>query len=191
MWCDNCLLVLPLRAGAIAWATVIFLYSLVGSIFLLRYGQFWFFTYPEWQVYGGIGLGVAVGAALSAIALSNRSYLWTKVVTFIWPFIIVIAAIRAIIMIVRLQQGKAKIQWECDNGGQLWDSTTTAANTTVQIPSGFCAAGFSSLNTAIIVSLLIDLAFQLYMFFLTWRFMKRLEHYRGMKGPFAGGYYNA
>lgn len=25
------------------------------------------------------------------------------------------------------------------------------------------------------------------MFFLTWRYQKRLEHYQGMKGPFGGG----
>lgn len=28
---------------------------------------------------------------------------------------------------------------------------------------------------------------QIYMFFLVWRYQKRLEHYQGMKGPFAGG----
>jgi hypothetical protein len=28
---------------------------------------------------------------------------------------------------------------------------------------------------------------QVYMFFLTWRFSKRIEHYADMKGPFAGG----
>jgi len=191
MWCDNCLLVLPLRAGAIAWSSIIFIYSLIGSIFLLRYGQYLFFLYPEWQIYGGIGMGVAVAAAISAIALSNRSYIWTRVCTFIWPFVIVICAVRAIIMIVRLQQGKDKIQWECDNGGSLWtDNPQVAAANTVTFPSGFCTAGFSSLNGAFIGSLMIDLVFQMYMFFLMWRFSKRLEHYRGMKGPFYGGYYN-
>lgn len=137
-------------------------------------------------------MGVAVAAAISALALSNRSYIWTKVTTFLWPFVIVICAIRAIIMIVRLQQGKDNIQWECNNGGQLWTTNPqVAATNTVALPSGFCASGFSSLNAAFIGSLLIDLVFQLYMFFLMWRFSKRLEHYRGMKGPFSGGYYNA
>ena len=32
--------------------------------------------------------------------------------------------------------------------------------------------------------------YQLYMFFLMWRFQKRLEHYSGMKGPFYGGEYS-
>lgn len=74
------------------------------------------------------------------------------------------------------------------------------------IPSGFCGAGFNSLNIAFIISLLVDVVFQvnsfngrdvlmltdccqLYMFFLVWRYSKRLEHYSRMKGPYSGGYY--
>ncbi|XP_006454196.1 hypothetical protein AGABI2DRAFT_189490 [Agaricus bisporus var. bisporus H97] len=190
MWCDNCLLVLPLRAGAIAWAVAIAVYSMVGGIFLLLRGQFFFFFFPEWQIYGGIGIGVAVGAILTILALSNRSYIWIRVNKFIWPFIIVICAIRAIIMIVQLQRGKDKIQWECDNGGQLWTESVEAGYATPSsIPTGFCATGFSSLNVAFIAGLCIDLVFQIYMFFLVWRFSKRLEHYSSMKGPFYGGYY--
>jgi len=192
MWCDNCLLVLPLRAGAIAWAVVITAYSIAGGIFLLMYGQYLFFVYPEWQIYGGIGLGVAAAAVISIFALSNRSYIWIRVAKFLWPFVIVISAIRAIIMIVQLQRGKDKIAWECANGGQLWTASVAAGyQNSTSFPSGFCTTGFSSLNTAFIISLLVDLAFQMYMFFLTWRFSKRLEHYSNMKGPFYGGYYNA
>jgi len=192
MWCDNCLLLLPLRAGAIAWAVVIAVYSIAGGVFLLIRGQFFFFTYPEWQIYGGIGIGVALAAVLSMFALSNRSYIWIRVVKFLWPFIIVICAVRAIIMIVQLQRGKDKIQWECDNGGQLWtDSVAAGIANSSTIPSGFCATGFSSLNVAFIAGLCIDLVFQIYMYFLAWRFSKRLEHYSTMKGPFYGGYYNA
>lgn len=193
MWCDNCLLVFPLRGGAIAWAVVIALYSLAGGLFLLMRGQYLFFVYPEWQIYGGIGIGICAAAVISMLALSNRSYIWIRVAKFIWPFVIVIAAVRAIIMIVELQRGKDNILWECDNGGQLWSSTnsTTSATDSGTIPSGFCTLGFSSLNTAFILSLLVDLVFQFYMFFLTWRFSKRLEHYSNMKGPFYGGYYNA
>ncbi|KAM5531340.1 hypothetical protein V8D89_014985 [Ganoderma adspersum] len=192
MWCDNCLLLLPLRGGAIAWGVIIFLYSIAGGVFLLVLGQYLFFVYPEWQIYGGIGIGIGVVAGLSVVALSNRSYIWIRVCKFVWPFIIVIAAVRATIMIVELQRGKDKIQWECDNGGQLWTSSAEAGyGGTTSFPTGFCATGFSSLNTAFIVSLLVDICFQLYMFFLVWRFQKRLEHYAGMKGPFYGGYYNA
>jgi len=190
MWCDNCLLVLPLRGGAIAWAVWVAAYSLAGGIFLLVNGQFLFFYFPEWQIYGGIGVGVGSLAVVTMFALSNRSYVWTRTAKFLWPFVIVICGIRAIIMIVQLQRGKDKIQWECDNGGQLWhESKASDPAKSNPFPSGFCAAGFASLNAAFIVGLLIDIVSQLYMLFLTWRFSKRLEHYSSMKGPFHGGYY--
>jgi len=190
MWCDNCLLVLPLRSGAIAWGVILALYSIAGGIFLLIRGQFLFFVYPEYQIYGGISLGVGVIALINVLALSNRSYIWTRVCKFTWPFLIIISAIRAIIMIVELQRGQYKIAWECENGGQEW-SATALPETTTTVPSAFCTTGFASLNIAFIVALLVDIVFQIYMFFLNWRFQKRLEHYSTMKGPFAGGYYNA
>ncbi|KAL0951718.1 hypothetical protein HGRIS_008394 [Hohenbuehelia grisea] len=193
MWCDNCLLLLPLRGGAIAWGVIIALYSIAGGVFLLMRGQFLFFAYPEWQIYGGIGVGVGALAVINIFALSNRSYIWTRVCKFLWPFIIVICAIRAILILVQLQRGRDKIAWECSHGGQMWTEEGAAASTTTQaqMPGGFCTTGFSTLNAAFIVSLLVDLVFQLYMYFLTWRFSKRLEHYSTMKGPFRGGYYNA
>jgi hypothetical protein len=197
MWCDNCLLLLPLRGGAMVWAAVIVLYSLAGGLFLFLRGDFFFFNYPEWQIYGGISLAIGATALISAMAISNRSYVWMRVVFFLWPFVLVITAIRAIIMIVELQRGQSDIEWECNNAGQLWTSANAtqiadAANSSsVTIPSGFCTVGFSSLNTAFIIGLLVDIVFQLYMFFLSWRFLKRLEHYSSMKGPFYGGYYNA
>ncbi|KAJ8468510.1 hypothetical protein ONZ45_g17217 [Pleurotus djamor] len=187
-----CLFYHWLRGGAIAWAVVLALYSIGGGVFLLMLGQYFFFTFPEWQIYGGIGIGVGVLAVITAFALSNRSYIWIRVAKFLWPFIIVICAVRAILMIVQLQRGKDKIAWQCSHGGQLWtESVDSGYETSAQLPGGFCATGFSSLNAAFIVSLLVDLVFQLYMYFLTWRFSKRLEHYSTMKGPFYGGYYNA
>lgn len=190
MWCDNCLLLLPLRAGAIAWGVIIALYSIAGGIFLLEWGQYLFFVYPEWQIYGGIGLGVGVAAVISILALSNRSYIWTRVSKFIWPFIIIISAVRAIIMIVELQRGKSNIAWECENGGQLWTASAAAGyGGSTSFPSGFCTAGFSSIYAAFIGGLCVDLVFQMYMFFLVWRYQKRLEHYENMSGPFGGGYY--
>jgi len=192
MWCDNCLLLLPLRGGAIAWALIILAYSLAGGIFLLRWGQFLYFVYPEWQLYGSVGMVVAFAALINILALSNRSYIWTRVCKFIWPIIVVISGIRAILMIVELQRGEDKIAWECDNGGQLWTASVTAGyDNGTSFPSAFCTSGFASLNTALIISLLVDVGFQIYMLFLNWRFSKRLEHYNNMKGPFYGGYYNA
>ncbi|KAJ3922044.1 hypothetical protein F5877DRAFT_34649, partial [Lentinula edodes] len=189
--CDNCLLVLPLRGGAMAWAIIIALYSIAGGIFLLIRGQFLFFEADEWYVYGGVGLAVAFVAVIDIFALSNRSYIWTRVCKFLWPFIIVISAVRAILMIVELNRGQDHIIWECQNGGQLYSSNATTISTTsddsTTFPAGFCAAGFSSIYVVFIVSLLVDLVFQIYMYFMTWRYQKRLEHYSSMKGPYAGG----
>jgi len=192
MWCDNCLLILPLRAGAIAWGVVMVLYSLAGGIFLLRYGQFIYFVYPEWFIYGGIGLGIGAVALINIVALSNRSYLWSRVCKFLWPFILVISALRAVFMIWELTRGQDKIAWECANGGQLYGQTPLQQQTsTLVMPAGLCTPTFSSLFTAFTISLLIDIGFQMYMLFLNWRFSKRLEHYSRMKGPMMGGYYNS
>jgi hypothetical protein len=186
MWCDNCLLVLPLRAGAMAWGVLIFIYSLAGSLFLLIEGQYFFFFFPEWYIYGGIGMAVAVLALLNVVALSNRSYVWIRVCKFLWTFVIIISAVRAILMIVELQRGKDHIIWECNHGGQVWSSNAEYAAKS-SFPAGFCTAGFSSLNTAFIISLLVDLVCQVYMLFMTWRFQRRLERYEIVKTT--GGFY--
>jgi hypothetical protein len=49
------------------------LYSLAGSLFLLISGQYFFFFFPEWFIYGGIGMAVAVMALVNILALSNVS----------------------------------------------------------------------------------------------------------------------
>jgi hypothetical protein len=69
------------------------LYSVVGGVFLFKYGPFLFFTYPEWygivwalcditrssvltlhrQIYGGIAMAVAGTALLTALAFANVS----------------------------------------------------------------------------------------------------------------------
>jgi hypothetical protein len=192
MWCDNCLLVLPLRGGAIAWGVVIALYNFAGGLFLLRDGQYLYFVYPEWYVYGGIGMGIASVAIVNIVSLSNRSYTFSRVCMFLWPFIIVISGVRAVFMIWELDRGQSNIIWECENGGQLWGASAAAGyGNSSGFPDAFCAPGFHSLFTAFVISLLVDLGFQMYMFFLNWRFMKRLEHYNALKGPWNGGYYNA
>lgn len=171
---------MPLRAGAMAWGVVIFIYSLAGSLFLLIEGQYFFFVFPEWFIYGGIGMAVAVLAALNVVALSNRSYVWIRVCKFLWLPVIIICGIRATLIIVELQRGKDKIIWECDHGGQVWSSNAEYGAKT-SFPAGFCAAGFDSLYTAFIISLLVDIAFQMYMFFMTWRYQRRLERYELVK----------
>ncbi|KAF8624241.1 hypothetical protein AX15_006001 [Amanita polypyramis BW_CC] len=191
MWCDNCCLLLPLRAGAIAWAAVITVYSIAGGVFLFLDGTYFFFTYPEWQIYGVISITVGIAAFISLCALSNRSYVWIRASRFLWSLLLVICAIRAIIIIVELQRGRDKIIWECNNGGQLYSASVAAGyHASTSLPSSFCVNGFSTLNTAWIIALLVDLGFQIYMFFLVWRFSKRLEHYSFIKPGIDGYYYS-
>ena len=45
------------------------------------------------------------GITIPCFKLTQRSYIWTRVCTFLWPFVIVICAIRATLMIVQLQRG--------------------------------------------------------------------------------------
>jgi len=134
-------------------------------------------------------MAVAVMAAVNILALSNRSYVWIRVCKFLWPFVIIICAVRATLMIVQLQRGKDKIVWECNQGGQIWSENAEYAAKS-SFPVGFCSAGFNSLNVAFIIGLLIDLVFQMYMFFLTWRFQRRMERYELMKAS-TSGYYDA
>ncbi|KAG8684785.1 hypothetical protein FRC09_015145 [Ceratobasidium sp. 395] len=191
MWCDNCLLLLPLRGGAIAWALILALYNLVGGILLLRYGQFLYFVYPEWFIYGGISMGIGAVAILNILSLSNRSYIWTRVCHFIWPILLVVSGVRGVIMILQLNRGQDKIAWECQNGGQVWGTDPEATASAVAMPNAICNGAFGSLFTAFIIGILIDLGLQLYMFFLNWRYCKRLEHYREFKGPDVRGFYAA
>jgi len=62
-----------------AWAFIMFAYSLAGGVFLLHWGQFIYFVYPEWQIYGGIGMGVAAAAMINILALANIIYLGKSV----------------------------------------------------------------------------------------------------------------
>jgi len=189
MWCDNCCLILPLRAGALAWAAIIALYSIAGGVFLFIEGPYFFPTYPEWDIYGGISMAVGGAAVVSAFTLSNRNYYYAQAMRGTWPFLIVISAIRSTIMLVRLESGKDNVVWECNNGGQLWPGSTAVAPSS-PLPASFCTAGFSTLYTAFIIGLLADLAFQIYMFFLMWRYVRRIEHYDSTKGEYTAVYYS-
>jgi hypothetical protein len=192
MWCDNCLLVLPLRAGAIAWNVVIALYSLAGGLFLLRAGQYLYFVYPEWFIYGGIGMGVCAMACIQMLAFSNRSLTWANASMFLWPIVIIASAIRAIFMIWQLYRGRDKIIWECENGGQLWGESAEAGYANASsFPNAICGPGWHSLFTAFIVSLLVDLGFQLYAFFLNWRFKTRMLRYTVIPNKYPGASYHA
>ncbi|PWY97251.1 hypothetical protein BCV70DRAFT_69278 [Testicularia cyperi] len=177
MWCDNCLLIFPLRHGAMAWNVFIAAYNLAGSILLFQYGGFLFFDYPEAQIYGGIGMAVMAVCVLTTIGMANSSYMFMRLCFFVWPVILVVVAVRAGFMMFQLDRQQSKIVWECNNGGQLWGTAGETTSDTTTMPSGFCSAGFHSLYIAFVFSLLIDFGLQVYAYFMCWRFKKRIEHY--------------
>jgi len=193
MWCDNCLLLFPLRWGALLWSAIIGIYSIVGGVLLLKYGEFIYFRYSEWYLFGGVSLFVALIAWVNVFALANESAVFSRVCRFLWPTAVILSAIRAVLMIVELNRGKSNIQWECDNGGFLFGATSSQYDDGVipSFPTGICRYGVTGLYTAMVISLLVDLGFQIYMLFLNWRFTKRMEKYAGMVGPVRGGYYDA
>lgn len=129
MWCDNCLLVFPLRAGGMALSAFIALYSIAGGVVLFMYGQFLFFGLKsvEPSIYGGIAMAIAALALLSVIAMSNNSYMLSRLVFFITPLILVLSAVRAGIMVYRLDYYQANIIWECGHGGQCEAKMLTRA----------------------------------------------------------------
>ena len=66
-------------------------------------------------------------------------------------------------MIVELDRGQEDIEWECNNGGVQFNATTSDLSTstsTTTLPSAFCTSGFATLRALFIISLLIDLTFQ-------------------------------
>ncbi|GAA5843931.1 hypothetical protein JCM9279_003678 [Rhodotorula babjevae] len=197
MWCDNCLLIFPLRAGTMALATLIAAYSIAGGIVLFLWGAFlWPSADIEVPVYGGISMAIGACSVLLLLAFANRSRLWTSALCFILPFVLVLSIVRAGIMIFRLDAYQERVIWSCNYGGQLYnetlaaDSTYSAGNSSGDtIPTGFCSAGFHSLYLAFAFALAIDCALQAYQYFLVWRFRAFLRNYNSLKDSRVNGYY--
>ncbi|SCV71040.1 BQ2448_3802 [Microbotryum intermedium] len=186
MWCNNCLLLFPLRAGAQALAAFILAYSLAGAIFLFRYGAFFYFMTYEAKAYGSLSFFIAVIAAFHIIAYANSSCKNHS------PFLIVIVALRAGLMTFRLNAYRSNVTWECLHGGQEYNSTIatlaedqnynwTAAAGTTAIPSTFCKTGWNTVYLAFAFGLGIDMLFQIYQYFMIWRFKASLFEYFAFK----------
>ncbi|GAA5884396.1 hypothetical protein JCM16303_003669 [Sporobolomyces ruberrimus] len=195
VWCDNCLLLFPLRGGAMALALLVAAYSIAGGIILFMYGETLFFLFPEAQIYGGISMAVAALSLLSVIAYSNSSYMWTRLLFFLMPLVFIVSIARAGIMIFRLDYYQANVIWECNHGGQIYNATLAAipdyqGNGTggTEIPTGFCSAGFHTLYLAFAFGLCIDVVLQIYQWFMIWRFKARLQDYFSFKRN-SGGIY--
>ncbi|KAL7417580.1 hypothetical protein BDY24DRAFT_375319 [Mrakia frigida] len=154
--------------------------------------MYWYFLYPEYFLYGGVAFAVAAVSLIGILAFANRSMVFVRATLFAWPFLLILSCVRAILMIYQLNRRKDYIQWECDNGGQLWSEAayngSVVANGTSTLPTGFCSAGVSSFYTAMVISLLVDLGIQFYAFFLTWRYSAFLTEYRKVSAPNMGFY---
>jgi len=185
MWCDNCFLVFPLRAGGMVLSTIMAIYCIAGGIILFNYGEFLFFHYPEAQIYGGYAMAQGAIAIIIVFVFANRSFIFTRVLFRIYPVIIVLGAVRGGIMAWELQYYKERIVWECQNGGHKWiDPSAPPVPATVPpktlpttLPPAFCNQGVNNLAVVFTGSLAIDFILMLYMYFLIWRFHTRLRHY--------------
>ncbi|GAA5952448.1 hypothetical protein JCM8115_003604 [Rhodotorula mucilaginosa] len=196
MWCNNCLLIFPLRGGAMALAALIAAYSLAGAICLFLWGEFLWFGAYEYQVYGGISIAVMVCSLLLIAAFTNYSIIWTSALAYMLPFVTVISIIRAGLMVFRLDSFEENVVWECNNDRMLYNATVIAdpvllaAYDPSRAPAAVCAYGFHTLYMTFAVFLAIDCVLQLYQFFLVWCFRAFLRMYWLLKstpGPILPG----
>lgn len=193
MWCDNCLLFFPLRAGTVVLAILMALYQLTGGFLLFKFGAFFFFHPPVVMAYAGFAMIQGAVALLAAIAISNRSYLFSKLVLYIYPFILFLGAIRAGVLTWELRNWEYRIVGECQHDGHQWladytnpdgtiVSSTYAYNTTETIPIQTCNYGIHNFVVLFVAFIVIDFILMLYFNFLIWRFTVKLEHYPLQKG---------
>jgi len=122
---------------------------------------------------------------LNIVGYANNSYMWARLCFYLWPVILLVTAVRAGFMsgchgsrsaaplvpcadgirrtVFQLNREQNKIIWECNNGGQLWgESVEKGYGEGSGMPTGMCSAGFHSLYIAFVMSLLVDLALQIY-----------------------------
>ena len=91
----------------------------------------------------------------------------------VYPILLIVLAVRAGVMVFRLNGSKEVIGWECRNDGALYNITLSAATyqevqdaqailgNTVKLPKSFCNLGFQSLYLAFAFSLAVDIGLQI------------------------------
>jgi len=197
MWCDNCLLVFPLRAGGMALLALIAAYQIAGGVFLFMYGTLFYFLPYEPQIYGGIAMAIAAIVILAAIGFSNTSYFIVRISFLLLPLLLVLTAVRAGFMIFNLNYRKDRLEWECDNFGQQWNSTnfnvtyTEDTTTGTLMPNKFCEIGIHQTYLIFVFALLVDFILLTYAYFIDWRMLARIRHaYQLVSKASAGPYGN-
>lgn len=128
------------------------------------------YNFSEPQLYGGIGMAVGILALVNVMGMSNNSYMWTRLIFYLGPFILFISSVRVGLMLFRLDYYQSNIIWECNHGGQLYNATlatnpawtyNSTAPVVQSLPSGFCSTGFHSLYLAFAFALCVDLILQI------------------------------
>lgn len=197
MWCDNCLLVFPLRAGAMILGSIMALYQFGWGIFLFKYGGFYFTLTDEAVIYGGYSFVQGALAVLGLIALGSRSYAISRIIVLAYPIIILLGVIRAAVLMWSFNHYAWRLIWSCDNGGVKWTdefdnkyyNLSPDKSDFTTLPPSLCTYGVykygvQGLSAAFAAFLAIDFVLMCYYYFLVWRFNVRLEHYPVQKGEF-------
>ncbi|GAA93622.1 uncharacterized protein L969DRAFT_55795 [Mixia osmundae IAM 14324] len=203
MWCNNCFCLFPLRSGSICLAILILIEAVLGAIFLLKYGDFYFSRYPEPLVFACTSFASAAMASLMTLGFAQSSWMLTRLAFYLWPASILLSAIRAILVIFLLNSNVAVITWECVNDGVLWPNATISSNSTATIavlnmtavallpttklPSQLCASPHK-VYIGMFLGLLADLALQIYAYFLTWQFLGDIKRYFAIASGFPGAF---
>jgi hypothetical protein len=131
---------------------------------LFQLGEF-FFTLPrEASIYGGYAMGQGALAVLAIIALSSRSYVFSRFIFVIYPVILLIGAIRAGVMVWSLNKYSDRILWSCNNGGVSWVQAheeeyfkaPPALYDSPRLPNQFCVAGVKQISNVFALFLVVD-----------------------------------
>jgi len=180
MWCDNCLLLFPLRSGAMLLGILMAIYQAGGAVFLFLYGSFFFFHSMEQNIYGAYAAIQALISIVASIGFSMRSYITSSSLVCSYPFVVILGAVRAGVIAWSLVYYKANIVWECDNGGKQWvdpstvSTTITATTTNSTLPTVICTTGVDNFSALFTLGLCIDFVLMCYLYFLIWRFRVKL-----------------
>jgi len=187
MWCDNCLLLFPLRAGAMILGAIMALFQIGGGIFLFLYGGFYFtlHRFHEAEIYGGYSMAQGAVALIGIIALSSRSYVLSRIVVVIYPIILLLGAIRAGIMVWSFNHYSWRLIWSCNNDGVKWTDeydneiyqSLSDKSSFVKLPERLCRYSVENICQALSILLVIDFILMCYFYFLMWRFRVKLDHY--------------
>lgn len=110
-------------------------------------------------------MGQGALALLAVIALSSRSYVFSRFIFLLYPVIIVLGAVRAGVMVWSLNKYSDRIIWSCNNGGVSWVQAHEEYNgfkpppalyDSPKLPNQFCTAGVKQISNVFALFLVVD-----------------------------------